>query len=303
MIMLLISTVWFLIKAFVAIYVAAILLGALVSVYQERKIWQNPNLPNLSVWGMVKVYLMNVLWMGACTVGVLMTPLYCLKTGSQKTRPWAHGVVENWVAAKIADLMVAPTVVNGKENIPDLSKGDKPAPVYIANHASQADIAVVYHLQSQWRWIAKSSVMFLPGVGQLMWLSDHVFIDRVKKSSGNKSFTGARHLYVHSKESLDEGVPMFFFPQGTRRLGERLPFKDGAFKVAMESGAPLIPVSLDIPLTAWNSMHPFVKAPPVVITVHKPIESKDKELEALKREAFDVIYSVLPDFSKQDKQN
>ena len=91
---------------------------------------------------------------------------------------------------------------------------------------------------------------------------------------------------------------MFFFPQGTRRLGERLPFKDGAYKIAKENNAQLIPISIDIPLTAWNSTYPFGKANPIVLTVHKPIDSKDKELEVLKKETFDVIYSVLPDYTK-----
>ena len=93
---------------------------------------------------------------------------------------------------------------------------------------------------------------------------------------------------------------MFFFPQGTRRLGERLPFKDGAFKVAKENDSDLVPISIEIPLTAWNSFYPFTKANPVVLTVHKPISSKGKDLEQLKKESFDAIYSVLPDYTKQN---
>ncbi|KAL3937137.1 MAG: hypothetical protein SGARI_002268 [Bacillariaceae sp.] len=144
--------------------------------------------------------------------------------------------------------------------------------------------------------------MFLPGVGQVMYLSDHVFIDRRRSGgkSNKNSSTGARNLYLKSNESIQAGVPMFFFPQGTRRLGERLPFKDGAFKVAKENDSDLIPISIEIPLTAWNSFYPFTKAPnPVVLTVHKPISSKGKDIEHLKKESFDAIYSVLPDYTKQ----
>ena len=93
---------------------------------------------------------------------------------------------------------------------------------------------------------------------------------------------------------------MFFFPQGTRRMGERLPFKDGAFKVAKNNDSQLIPISINIPPTAWNSLSPFAKADPVVLTILKPVESKDKDMETLKKETFDIIYSVLPDYSKQD---
>ena len=93
---------------------------------------------------------------------------------------------------------------------------------------------------------------------------------------------------------------MFFFPQGTRRIGERLPFKDGAFKVAKNNDSVLVPISIQIPLTAWNSLYPLTKADPVLLTVHKPIESKGKEIQALKEETSTVIYSVLPDYSKED---
>ena len=47
------------------------------------------------------------------------------------------------------------------------------------------------------------------------------------------------------------------FPQGTRRVIENLPFKDGAFKIAIENEAPLIPVSINIPINMWNSMYPL----------------------------------------------
>lgn len=93
---------------------------------------------------------------------------------------------------------------------------------------------------------------------------------------------------------------MFFFPQGTRRLGERLPFKDGAFKVALENKSKIIPISLEIPLTAWNSWYPLAKAPnPIRITVHPPMETVGKDLETLKKESSEIIYNVLPDYSKQ----
>ena len=138
-----------------------------------------------------------------------------------------------------------------------------------------------------------------------MWLSGHVFIDRVKReqpnnASGKHSRTGARNLYFQSNASVQAGVPMFFFPQGTRRLGERLPFKDGAFKIAMENKSKIIPISLEIPLTAWNSWYPFVQTvDPIKITVHPAIETTGKDMETLKKESFETIYSVLPDYTKQ----
>lgn len=259
----------------------------------------NPSLPSLTIFpGMVKVYLLNIFWMSSCLVGVGLTLIEAGLTG-KGTREFAHAKVERIAAQWTTALFIGPVEIRGAENLPPEKPGT-PAPVYICNHDTQIDLAAVYSLNRSWRWISKSQVMYLPGVGQLMYLSDHVFIDRVKKEGKSKdSATGAQHLYAKSNQSIQEGVPMFFFPQGTRRLGERLPFKNGAFKVAKENDSVLVPVSIETPMTAWNSFYPFVKSNPVVLTVHKPIETKGKDIEALKKESFATIYSVLPDFTKQ----
>ncbi|KAG7344176.1 1-acyl-sn-glycerol-3-phosphate acyltransferase [Nitzschia inconspicua] len=298
---------YFLLSIFWTIFLIVeviICIGAFTAVLQERKIWINPKLPSLKpVPGMLKVYLLNVFWMSCCLIGAILTVIEAVITLDwkfQNTRQFAHNQVERRVAQWATKLFIGPVEIRGLENLPSADPG-APAPIYIANHDSQIDLAAVYYLNRPWRWISKSQVMFLPGVGQVMYLSDHVFIDRVKKKNKSKdSSTGARNLYLKSNESVQSGVPMFFFPQGTRRLGERLPFKDGAFKVAQENDSVLIPISIEIPLTAWNSMYPLTKATsPVVLTIHKPIPTKGRDTESLKKESFDVIYSVLPDYTKQ----
>jgi len=46
-----------------------------------------------------------------------------------------------------------------------------------------------------------------------------------------------------SKTTLEHGLSLMIFPEGTRsRGGELLPFKDGAFSLAIEKGAPILPV-------------------------------------------------------------
>jgi len=281
-----------------------ICLVACVAVYQEHKVWLHPNVPSLTPFGMIKVWGLNVVWMTVCLGGAVVTLLEAALTKNwldlKHTRHIAHKVVERRCAMLVASIFVGPVVVKGEENLP-LDEPGSPAPVYVANHASQIDSAAVYFLERHWRWIMKSSIMYLPGVGQVTYLGDHIWIDRVKRKNKSKdSITGARNLYVKSDASIQEGVPMFFFPQGTRRMGERLPFKDGAFKVATNNDSALIPISIEIPLDAWNSMYPLGKANPVVLTIHKPIESKGRDIETLKKETYDVIYSVLPDHSKQD---
>ena len=289
-----------------------ICLAAFASVVQERKIWQNPKLPSMTFHGMLKCYILNVFWMSCCLVGAVLTLIEAVITFKfSNTRQFAHATIERMCAQYACRLFVGPVEIRGAENLPPEFPGS-PAPVYIANHDSQIDTACVYFLNRQWRWVAKSSVMLLPGVGQTMYLSDHVFIDRVKKTSTNKEngggSSGAKHahgakaLYIKSNKSVQEGVPMFFFPQGTRRLGERLPFKKGAFNIATENESALVPISIEIPLTAWNSSYPFGKCDPVILTIHKQIPTKGRkdDMDGLIKESFDTIYSVLPDYTKKE---
>jgi 1-acyl-sn-glycerol-3-phosphate acyltransferase len=278
--------------------------AALAAVYQERKIWLDPRVPSISSFGMIKLFVLNYFWMSTCLAGSILTAVEAVVTKNgldlKYTREFAHKSVERRVGILMTWIFAGPVIVKGTENLPPDEPGS-PAPIFIANHACQADTAVVYHLERHWRWIMKSSIMFLPGVGQITYLGDHIWIDRSKRKNSSKdSITGARNLYVKSDASIQEGVPIFIFPQGTRRMAERLPFKDGAFKVAKSNDSALVPISIDVPLMIWNSSYPFGKADPIVLTVHKPIESKGKDIETLKKETSEIIYSVLPDHSKQD---
>jgi len=129
---------------------------------------------------------------------------------------------------------------------------------------------------------------------QVMWLGGHVLINR--KKGKNKSSKSA--LFAKSNAAIQSGIPMFFFPQGTRRIDARLEFKDGAFIVAQSNQSDIIPLSLDIPRNVWNDCYPLSwrrRRPVVTLTIHKPIKVSGKEdREALKKQCMDQIYSVLP---------
>jgi 1-acyl-sn-glycerol-3-phosphate acyltransferase len=127
-----------------------------------------------------------------------------------------------------------------------------------------------------------------------MWLGGHVLINR--KKGKNKSSVSA--LFAKSNDAIQSGIPMFFFPQGTRRIDTRLDFKDGAFIVAQSNRSDIIPLSLDIPRNVWNDWYPLSSwrmRPVVTLTIHKPIKvTGDEDREVLKKQCMDRIYSVLP---------
>lgn len=278
------------------LYCSSVLVLPILSVLQERRIWKSDLLPSISLFGILKVFLFNVLWMGFTLLGgLVLLPKFILGKFLGFDCQYEAHVVER-VTAKICCIcFICPKVeIRGEKNLP-VEDGSCPAPVYVANHASQVDLAVVYFLGRRFKWISKESVRYLPGVGLIMSLGQHVFIQRTGKNKKSVS-----NLYEKSSGAIQSGLPMFFFPQGTRRMAVRLPFKDGAYRVALENQSQLIPISIDIPLSCWNSMYPLCllwggSVSNVVLTVHEPIQAKvGMDKEELKKKTYDAIFSVLP---------
>uniref|UniRef100_A0A7S2UC78 Phospholipid/glycerol acyltransferase domain-containing protein n=1 Tax=Attheya septentrionalis TaxID=420275 RepID=A0A7S2UC78_9STRA len=271
----------------------------LAGVYQERRIWASTPNP-LSVWGHVRVYGFNVIWMQSTLFGSLLIAPKLLWQKNVEVE--SHCWVESLSARLCMGMFVGPVVVRGTDHLPPSSSTtntNTPAPVYIANHASQADAGAVYFLARRFKWIAKKSVLYLPGVGQTMFLSGHVMINR-RTGKNTKSVSS---LYTKSNDAIQSGIPMFIFPQGTRRLSTRLPFKDGAFNIAITNHSDIIPISIEIPPNLWNNPYPIPKLwggtqpDPIILTVHPPISTRNKTMndkEALKQHCSDLIYSFLP---------
>lgn len=135
-----------------------------------------------------------------------------------------------------------------------------------------------------------------PGVGQVMLLAGHVFIRRTGKNKKSVS-----DLFRKSNEAVQAGIPMFLFPQGTRRIAEKRPFKDGAFIIAQDNKSTIVPISINIPMGVWDSLYPLCllwggEAPVVRLTLHKPIPvTGSEDRQELKEKCMKQIYSVLPD--------
>eukprot|EP00542_Grammatophora_oceanica_P009399 CAMPEP_0194027560 /NCGR_PEP_ID=MMETSP0009_2-20130614/1703_1 /TAXON_ID=210454 /ORGANISM="Grammatophora oceanica, Strain CCMP 410" /LENGTH=303 /DNA_ID=CAMNT_0038666679 /DNA_START=112 /DNA_END=1023 /DNA_ORIENTATION=- len=272
------------------------------AVYQEYKIWNADTLPSLNLWGMLTIYAFNVYWVSACSLGALIIFPKYLVMGDASYE--AH-IVESTVARRGIAMFVGPVEVRGEENLPSENPGS-PAPIYIANHASELDVASVYYIYRRFKWIAKESILLMPGVGQIMWLGKHVLINR-KHTKKDKS-SNSSNLYEKSNEAVQSGIPMFIYPQGTRWMAERLPFKFGAMNIAMHNKSNLIPISIDIPKDALNRLYPlclwnFQKQTPVVLTIHKPIQvTGTEDKEELAKQCSDLIYSVLPPVPESKKK-
>ncbi len=118
----------------------------------------------------------------------------------------------------------------GRERFPD-----GPC-VIVANHQSMADILVCMGLFHPYKFVSKRSLFSLPLVGWMMSLLQYVSVDRGKPRSTYLMLEACRVW-------LRRGVPVLIYPEGTYSGGKRLlPFKRGAFVLALEEKVPLVPV-------------------------------------------------------------
>jgi 1-acyl-sn-glycerol-3-phosphate acyltransferase len=125
--------------------------------------------------------------------------------------------------------------IEGLEHI----DGSRPQ-LLVANHSGLHDIlSLSACLPIQFRWIAKKSLFRVPFMGWHMRRSGYIPIDRGNPREAAKSIKEAAGI-------IQGGVNAIAFPEGTRsRTGELGKFHSGAFSLALRTGAPLVPVTLD----------------------------------------------------------
>jgi 1-acyl-sn-glycerol-3-phosphate acyltransferase len=149
-----------------------------------------------------------------------------------RTGTTTHRIVSLW--SRLVLRLVGVRIDSaGLEHVPE-----GPA-VFAANHASAADIPVVYAgLPAQFRFIHKRSLYLLPVVGQILLLGGHIGIDR------KRAFRARRSL-ERAAARIRSGTSVLVFPEGTRsRDGRIRPFKRGSFLLAIDAGVPVVPISL-----------------------------------------------------------
>ncbi|WP_253508947.1 1-acylglycerol-3-phosphate O-acyltransferase [Pseudomonas rhodesiae] len=140
--------------------------------------------------------------------------------------------------------------------------------VIIANHQSNYDLfvfgTVVPHRTV---CIAKKSLKWVPLFGQLFWLAGNVLIDR-----GN-AHKARRAMLTTTRTLQHEDTSIWVFPEGTRNLGKGLlPFKKGAFHMAIAAGVPIVQVCVSnyvthMQLNRWNSGDVLIRSLPPIPTV------------------------------------
>lgn len=181
-------------------------------------------------------------------------------------------------------LVGCPVTVKGKENF---AKGE--TYVVVFNHNALLDVPLsAPYVPGPNKTIAKKSFTRIPLFG-LFYAKGSVLVDRSDEKSRSKSFD-------QMKKVLYSGMHMCIYPEGTRnRTGEPLKsFYDGAFRLAVATGRPIIPCVISgtkkaMPITRTFYLLPVrlrMQFMPPVTAANKTVSELKEEVYALMRDLY-----------------
>ncbi len=111
--------------------------------------------------------------------------------------------------------------------------------IIISNHRSLFDIPALMETRLQFRWVMKKELLWIPLFGYAAKAMGNIVVDR-------KDHKKAVEQLNHGITNLLPGISVMFFPEGTRSTGRGLlPFKKGAFVTAIETGLPILPITIN----------------------------------------------------------
>jgi 1-acyl-sn-glycerol-3-phosphate acyltransferase len=165
--------------------------------------------------------------------------------------------------------------------------------VIASNHQSLFDILVLYGwIGLDIRWVMKQELRSVPGLGVACDRLGHIYIDRSDHESAVASINAAR-------ERIRDGISVLFFPEGTRSDSGRLrPFKKGAFRFAVDTGLPVLPVTVIGTRNVLPARRYDLRPGRAALVIHPPIVTENltaADLSELGRRTRAAISSALPD--------
>jgi len=190
-----------------------------------------------------------------------------------------------WIARTGLRLAGVRVEVEGEERI-------NPSDTYIfmSNHVSNLDPPVlITRLPRRTSVLVKKELFQVPILGRAMLMGDLVPVDRRNREAAVKSMKAAEKV-------MARGLHLTVFPEGTRSPdGRLLPFKKGPFYLAMDSGVPVVPVTITGSEKLMPKGSAIIRGGTVRMVFHDPIlparfGEKEELIAAVRAE----IASALP---------
>ncbi|MBI4588937.1 MAG: AMP-binding protein [Candidatus Rokubacteria bacterium] len=184
----------------------------------------------------------------------------------------ADRLVRVWCRGLLA-LGGCPIRLEGLENL----LGTGPV-VFASNHASYLDsVVLLAALPAEFSFVAKRELTLYPLIGTVIRKVGHLTVERADLS---RSVAAAER----ATQALLSGTSLAIFPEGTFvRAPGLLPFRLGAFKAAVETGRPVIPVTIVgtreiLPADTW-----LPRRGAITVSIGAPMKPEGSEWQAIVR--------------------
>ncbi len=190
-----------------------------------------------------------------------------------------YAIAQKWLTLSIDAARVIMGIryqVHGQEHLP---VGETSPAILLVKHQSTYETflmpAIMPHPLA---YVFKKELLYVPFFGWSIGSLDMIHIDRSQRA---RAFA---KVVEQGQALLDKGVWVIMFPEGTRiPRGERGSYKTGGTRLAVATGAPVIPVAVTS-AKCWPRKA-FIKTPGVVdVSIGKPIPSQGRDADDLMRE-------------------
>ena len=171
--------------------------------------------------------------------------------------------------------------------------------VIIANHTSEIDImATLAIVKGRWLFIGKKELARFPVFG-FFYKKTNILVDRSSPRS-------RREVYHRAHLKINEGFGICIYPEGGIPNTEwRLsPFKPGAFRLAIESQIPIIPITFvdnkRLFPEEWSAASPGT----LRCVIHKPIQTtglEESDAHRLRQVAYSIIDKTLEEYGVEGR--
>ncbi|XP_048848641.1 1-acyl-sn-glycerol-3-phosphate acyltransferase alpha-like [Brienomyrus brachyistius] len=181
--------------------------------------------------------------------------------------------------------------VSGLQNLP--TEGPY---VIISNHQSSLDVlGLMEILPDRCTSIAKKELVYAGTVGIVCWLGGIIFINRKKTDTAKSVMAGA------ARTMLDKQIRLWVFPEGTRnQKGDLLPFKKGAFHLAVQGQVPIIPVVFSSYSNFYLRKEKQFRSGTINLKILPKIETKGMttdDISALSDKSYKIMRSAFMEIS------
>ena len=220
--------------------------------------------------------IIHMLWMAITVVPWAIAVLIFSLFGSSTQVYW---LCAGWLRLAVTGgtmILGIENRVTGMENLPKTELGSC---VLLVKHQSTWEtFSMVTLMPHPLAFVFKKELLYVPFFGWAMSRMDMIHIDRSQRAQAfNK-------VVAQGKRLMAQGVWVIMFPEGTRiNRGQKGVYKSGGTRLAIETGAPVIPVAVTS-AKCWPRKA-FIKKPGIVdISIGKAIPSAGRKPEELMRE-------------------